>query len=108
MGNKEMNFELAVKLSRIPVSTRISESLPTFIQRKGTEQGYSEVLKYVSERPPQHPFLTLIGNTGTGKSHLAIGIGWHWLENGFGQVRYWETQDLLDYLQRGYKIGREA
>lgn len=98
-----MNFELAVKLSGIPVETQMKLRIYTFLPREGTKQALEEVRYFVSHDCPKHPFLTLTGPAGLGKTHLAIGIGWHWLENYTKQqVRYWQVQDLLSTLQRGY------
>ena len=45
--------------------------------------------------------LVLVGETGTGKTHLALAIAWEWFEDGF-TVLFTRVDDLLDWLRRGY------
>ena len=49
-------------------------------------------------------FLVLAGPTGTGKTHLALAIGWEWFEDGFN-VLFTRVDDLVDWLRQGYEDG---
>jgi len=46
-------------------------------------------------------WLVLMGNSGTGKTHLAAAIGNHWQQQG-GEVMFVTVPDLLDYLRRTF------
>jgi len=72
-----------------------------FDVRPGTETAYRRALEMAKGAAPHH-FLTLAGETGTGKTHLAIAIGREWLEGGRGRVLYVKVADVLDELRRGY------
>ncbi|MBA7583687.1 Chromosomal replication initiator protein DnaA [subsurface metagenome] len=67
---------------------------------KGAERAYQAALAFVSGKAKHH-FLTFVGETGRGKTHLALGIGWHWVENGL--VKYWQVESLLDDLRHGFR-----
>jgi DNA replication protein DnaC len=91
-----------VKLSNIPLGTAKTHRLETW-QHKGDEPWWDKVKQY-ADGAYGHPFLTLLGTVGTGKTHLAFGIGWAWLENG-RSVLYYQVESLLDDLRRGYSKG---
>lgn len=88
--------------SNIPILTYQTHRLFTFLDRQGAEEAYKAALQFISDAP-EHHFLTLVGEPGRGKSHLAIGIGWHWLENDIGLVKYWQVESLLDDLRHGFR-----
>lgn len=46
-------------------------------------------------------FLVLAGSKGTGKTHLALAIGWEWFDDGFN-VLFTRVDDLVDWLRQGY------
>lgn len=94
-------FARYASVSRIPSLTYRTRRLFNFIPRKGTQEAYRAALAFCARTLPHH-FLTLIGETGTGKTHLALGVAWHWLENDMGLVLYFNTAELLDELRRGY------
>jgi len=93
-----MSFESRANWSGMPLNTYKTHRLFNFIPMNGKEQGYDEALKFVGDRGPlrKHHFITFAGEVGRGKTHLALGIGWHWLDNNLGLVRYWQVQRLLD------------
>jgi len=49
-------------------------------------------------------FLVLAGPTGTGKTHLALAIGWEWFDDGFN-VLFTRVDELVDWLRQGYDDG---
>lgn len=55
---------------------------------------------------PKHPFLTLLGDRGVGKTHAAFAIGWEWLEQG-KTVLYYQVEGLLDALRSGFSHWRK-
>lgn len=99
-------FQSMVKWSGIPVITYKTHRLQSFIERKGTEEAYQAALNFVSDKV-KHFFLTIYGEPGRGKTHLALGIGWHWLENKYGSVKYWQVEALLGDLRHGFAANTE-
>lgn len=103
VANNE-RFRRLAGYSGMPTVTFDSHKLMTFLPVKGSEDGYKAVLDYVAEDGDkrEHHFLTLIGQPGRGKTHLALGIGWFWLENEMGIVKYWQVSELLDKMRSEY------
>ncbi len=95
------SFRSRVSYSNIPIATCRNQHLYHFVQRRGTEAAYQAALDFVAGKAKHH-FLTLVGPPGTGKTHLAVGIGWHWLDNDLGLVKYFQVEALLDELRRGF------
>jgi len=91
--------ELRVRMSNIPTETMQTHRLETW-EHKPDEPWWSKVKEY-AEGHYEHPFLSLFGVVGTGKTHIALSIGWRWLRNG-SAVLYYQTEDLLDALRAGY------
>ena len=100
--NDDELFQSRVRWSNIPIVTFKTHRLQTFLPPKGAERAYQAALAFVSGKAKHH-FLTFVGETGRGKSHLALGIGWHWLENNLGLVKYWQVETLLDDLRHGFR-----
>ena len=61
--------------------------------------------KTFAEGQATHPFLTLGGPVGTGKTHLEVAIARTWIETDRGMAFYYQVGRLLNQLRRGY--GRE-
>jgi len=96
-------FRRLAQWSGIPVNTWETHRLFNFIRRKGAEKAHQAALDFVSDKV-RHHFVTFVGEPGTGKTHLALGIGWHWLENDCGLVKYYQAESLLDDLRRGFNV----
>jgi DNA replication protein DnaC len=94
----------AVRQQRFRAS-RLSEwqeyRLYNFNVRPGTDFAYQRALE-MAKGKPRHHFLTLAGETGTGKTHLTKAIGVEWIERLAGTVLYVKVADVLDELRRGY------
>jgi DNA replication protein DnaC len=95
-------FQSRVRWSNIPPITFKTHRLQTFLPPKGAERAYQVALAFVSGKAKHH-FLTFVGEPGRGKTHLALGIGWHWLENTLGLVKYYQVETLLDDLRHGFR-----
>jgi len=95
-------FRSTVKWSNIPSITYQTHRLQTFLPPRGAEGAYQAALDFISGKAKHH-FLTFVGEPGRGKTHLALGIGWHWLENKLGVVKYGQVEGLLDDLRRGFR-----
>lgn len=94
-------FQSLAKWSGMPLNTYKTHRLWSFVDRKGTQKAYRAALDFVSDKA-RHYFLTFVGEPGTGKTHLSLGIGWHWIENEYGLVKYWQVEALLDDLRHGF------
>jgi len=99
-------FYRLAKFSGMPLATGDTQTLITFIPSKGTEEAYNAALAFVAVENGtpirEHHFLTFIGEPGRGKTHLAMGIGWHWIGHGIGTVKYWHVSELLDAIRAEY------
>ncbi|MGQ9545959.1 MAG: ATP-binding protein [Dehalococcoidia bacterium] len=93
--------ELRVRLSNIPPETLTTHRLWTW-EHKANEPWWPKIEAY-AHGDYEHPFLTLLGTPGTGKTHIAFAIAWEWLKRGAG-VLYYQVEDLLDALRHGYTL----
>jgi DNA replication protein DnaC len=103
--NAEVSAESHVRLSNIPTVTMTTHRLSTWKHRE-SEPWWAKITAY-AERDYDHPFVTLIGPRGTGKTHIAFAIGWEWLRQGAG-VLYYHVEDLLDGLRHGYTVWQKG
>jgi len=94
-------LDARAKLSLMPLLTAETHRFSTWKHRDGLDDVFTYCFNFASGIH-QKPFLTLAGPPGTGKTHLALAIGWSWLETGRGLVRYYQVESLLDALRRGY------
>jgi len=95
------------KYSGMPLVTADKLTLMQFLPGKGTQKAYNAALNFVANpqdrpSPREHHFLTFVGEPGRGKTHLALGIGWQWLGNNMGLVKYWQVSELLDAMRAEY------
>jgi len=100
---RETEFQREARWSGLPIPTYWTHRLQTFLPREGTEEAYKAALDFASGNAGHH-FLTLVGERGTGKSHLALGLAWHWLEVLNARMQYYQVEKLLDWLRAGYDI----
>jgi DNA replication protein DnaC len=100
-GEEEVDEDLdrRIRMSNIPVETIKSHRFEAW-EHRGKETWWQGVQKY-AECNYAHPFLSLLGPKGTGKTHIAIAVGWSWIACGKG-VLYYQVEDLLDALRSGY------
>ena len=124
-------FRRLAGYSGMPLVTSGTLLLSTFLPSKGTEKAHEAALQFVAlcpecgntgagkptlENPDgypcgkcngtgrvrEHHFITFAGETGRGKTHLAIGIGWFWIGQNIGVVKYWHVGELLDAIRAEY------
>jgi len=101
--NREDNeLQGYIEMSQIPVITMKSHRLDTW-ERRGNEAWWKEIEDFASGEP-RKPSLAILGVPGMGKTHLAIAIGWDWLEQG-RTVLYYHVADFLNTLRDGFKRG---
>jgi len=91
-----------LKLSNIPGKVINTHRLRTWVH-EGQEESWWAVVEDYASGTFKHPFLSLLGLPGVGKTHLAIGIGFEWLERG-KTVLYYQVEGLLDALRDGYHL----
>lgn len=91
-----------LKLSNIPGKVMNTHRLGTWVH-EGREESWWAVVQDYASGAFEHPFLSLLGLPGVGKTHLAIGIGFEWLERG-KTVLYYQVEGLLDALRDGYHL----
>jgi DNA replication protein DnaC len=94
--------ESTVKLSRLPITSYYNKRLHQFEYREGAELAVKAVFELLNG-VINVPMLMLIGVSGLGKSHLAIGAGWYWMTKG-GRCIYYQVEDMLDDIRRGYSF----
>lgn len=88
-------------LAGLPPVTHETHRFPRWRKSPGLAECYNYALTFANFKAA-HPFLAFAGETGTGKTHLAIAIAWHWLESAMGTVAYWQVEAFLDALRQGY------
>lgn len=93
------DLDMRIRMSNIPSETKLSHRFETW-EHRGPEDWWPQIQRYLPDQDC-HPFVTLLGRVGTGKTHIACSIGWTWLEMGKG-VLYYQVEDLLDALRSGY------
>ena len=77
----------------------ITRTFSRFRKREGTEDAIRAAQEISVKQGPR--ILVLLGDAGTGKTHLAEAIGREWLHAG-GTCRYDFVPDLLDELRSTY------
>ena len=92
----------ALKLANIPQSVVNTHRLQAWEHRSGDESWWATVEAY-ARGELGHPFLTLLGQPGLGKTHLGCAIALEWLERG-KTVLYYQVEGLLDALRDGYRL----
>ena len=90
---------MRIRMSNIPWETEKTHRFSTW-KPKGEENWRTQIRQYAAANYT-HPFVTLLGRVGTGKTHIALAVGWEWIECG-KNVLYYQVEDLLDTLRAGY------
>ena len=93
-GRNQRYYAMA-KYSGMPPDTGQSCTLTQFLPGKGNQEAYNAALRYVSKKG--HHFITFVGEVGRGKTHLALGIGWQWIGQGKGTVKYWQVEKSTEW-----------
>lgn len=94
-------LEVLVRISNLPMITRATHRFSRWEHNAETEAAYAEATAFVQQ--PKYPFLSLLGDVGRGKTHLALALAWDWLEDTRRTVLYYQTETLLDELRRRYR-----
>jgi len=93
--------ETLLNISNMPLANFQTHRLWTW-QHKDDNAWWQIIADY-GNGEFEHPFLTLIGKPGTGKTHLAQSIAWQWLERG-RTVFYNHVVELLDKMRDSYRF----
>lgn len=99
-------FTAMARWSNMPMNTYWSHRLWTFLPIKGAERAYELAMDFTGGKMKHH-FISFFGEVGRGKTHLALGIGWQWLESRMELVRYYQVEALLDSLRQGFHADTE-
>lgn len=97
----EEKFVSFAKYANIPITTRQTHRLEKFVRMAGNMKAYQAAANFVSPYRPHH-FLTLVGERGRGKTHLALGIAWNLIETMQIRAKYFQVEELLDDLRSGF------
>jgi DNA replication protein DnaC len=99
---KELINNLIVK-SYLPQITMTTHRFDAFKVIKGTENAFKMCKEFADETGKSwHPFLTLAGVNGTGKTHLAFAIGWHFILNRQKSVLYYQCERLFKAVTNSF------
>ena len=93
--------ETLLNISNMPLANFQTHRLWTW-QHKDDKAWWQSIVDY-ADGEFEHPFLTLIGKPGTGKTHLAQAMAWQWLERG-KTVFYNHVVELLDRMRDSYRL----
>lgn len=105
-----------ITVSRMPQNTRNTHRFNTYKFASENKNVFNEALYFCAlnpdltgmfenedKQPEWHPAGSILfyGRPGTGKTHLALAIGWYNVEAG-EFVLYYQVEDLLDSLRLSY------
>jgi len=93
-------LETRIKLSNLPLITRETHRFCRWEPSSENKEAFQVAQKFLKRG--QHHFLTLFGEPGLGKTHLALAVAWEWLEDFQGTVLYYQVEGLLDALRQSY------
>ena len=92
-----------IEHSHLPLITRSTRRFTNYKVVAGNKEAYTLAKEFVSETGKRwHPFLTFHGDTGSGKTHLALAIGWDFILNRQKSVIYYQCQRLFDTLKSAF------
>jgi len=94
------------RYANIPIHTRHTHRLDRFVRMAGNTNAYRAAVAFVSPERPHH-FLTLVGERGRGKTHLALGVAWNLIETKHTKTKYFQVEELLDDLRSGFHAKTE-
>ena len=92
-------FRSLLRISNIPPITIITHRIETW--KSLADQTWWKEIKDYAQGIFSHPFLTLHGQRGVGKTHLALAIGFEWMAR-HKTVLYYRAESLLDKLRDGF------
>jgi DNA replication protein DnaC len=95
------NLQMYLEMSHLPIRTIKSHRFNSW-EHRGNEAWWEDIEAF-DKGEPKKPSLTLLGRVGTGKTHLALAIGWDWLEQG-KTVLYYQVADFLNTLRDGFRL----
>ena len=97
---------LMLRASGLPLETRETHRLK-LLKPRPEVKGLRRALQAAQDILAQKlAWLTLTGGYGTGKSHIALGVAWDWLEAG-RHCRYTTASGMLERLKRTYDLTPE-
>ena len=97
--------------SKLPINTKETHTFATFRLLDGNQEAFRLAKEFAYALTEQdydyansgrHFFLTPCGPPGTGKTHLALAVGWQTLLVRCLEVRYYQCERFLDTLRRSF------
>jgi DNA replication protein DnaC len=99
---KELITDLIIA-SHLPQITMTTHRFEMFKTSKDTKEAYTMCKDYANETGANwHPFLTLCGINGTGKTHLAFAVGWHFILSRQKSVIYYQSERLFQMVKKSF------
>lgn len=88
---------------------RLPKPPKTFTTFDPTVEGVGPLYEAAQQFASGHgtPVLLIVGQVGSGKSHIAEAIGWHFLDGG-KEVRYEKVSRMIMSLRDSHSLGAEA
>jgi DNA replication protein DnaC len=103
-GWREEERAWRIEVSRLPRNSETEMRFATWVDRRNSSLSRAlELAREVALGEASYCFLTFVGGTGVGKTHLLCAIGWEWLKRG-KRVRYAQTEEMLDRLRASFDL----
>jgi DNA replication protein DnaC len=92
-----------IENSNLPLITKTTRRFDNYKVVAGNKEAYVLAKEFAAETGKRyHHLLTFHGGTGTGKTHLALAIGWDFVLVRLKSVKYYQCQRLFDKIKSSF------